>query len=149
PEGIGLSMWRFNIRGGSYEQWVNSNIATDWRREESFQNADGTYDWSKQEGQQWFLEAAKLRGVKYTFGFSLTPPVHMTRNGFAFNCSNSTHMNIIDGKMKDYAEFMATVSEHFQFDYLSPVNEPQWAWGDGESASQEGTQATNAEIAEL
>src|SRR5690606_32029489 len=55
PEGIGLSLWRFNIGAGSFEQGDESNITTDWRREESFQLADGSYDWSKQAGQQWFL----------------------------------------------------------------------------------------------
>src|SRR5690606_34486845 len=74
PKGIGLSLWRFNIGSGSFEQGANSNIADEWRREECFLNADGTYDWNKQAGQQWFLQAAKQRGVKYTLGFSLTPP---------------------------------------------------------------------------
>lgn len=149
PEGIGLTLWRFNIGSGSYEQGDTSNIATDWRREECFQNADGSYDWSKQAGQQWFLEAARARGVPYTLGFSLSPPVHMTLNGKAFNGTTSTNLNIQDGKLDDYAGFMVAVSEHFGFDYLSPVNEPQWQWGKNGTSSQAGTQATNVEIAQL
>src|SRR5690606_39927671 len=74
PEGIGLSLWRFNIGAGSFEQGVASGIRTDWRREECFLNADGSYDWKKQQGQQWFLNAARERGVKYTLGFSIAPP---------------------------------------------------------------------------
>lgn len=149
PVGIGLSMWRFNIGAGSFEQGEQSNITTDWRREECFQSADGSYDWSRQSGQQWFLEAAKERGVLYTLGFSLSAPVHMTKNGKAFNGTADTKLNILDGKLDEYADFMVDVSQHFQFDYLSPVNEPQWAWGSNNSASQEGTQATNTEIAAL
>lgn len=150
PKGIGLSLWRFNIGGGSYEQGTNSNIADEWRREECFLNADGTsYDWTKQAGQQWFLQAAKQRGVKYVLGFSLTPPVYMTQNGKAYNGSGTTAMNIQVGKMDAYADFLSQVTKHFQFDYLSPVNEPQWAWGQATSAGQEGTQATNTEIATL
>lgn len=150
PKGIGLSLWRFNIGGGSYEQGTNSNIADEWRREECFLNADGSsYDWTKQAGQQWFLQAAKQRGVKYVLGFSLTPPVYMTQNGKAYNGSGTTAMNIQVGKMDAYADFLAQVTNHFQFDYLSPVNEPQWAWGQATSAGQEGTQATNTEIATL
>ncbi len=149
PKGIGLSLWRFNIGAGSREQGVASNITDEWRREECFLDAGGTYDWSKQQGAQWFLQAAKRRGVKYTLGFSLSAPVQYTLNGKAFNGSGGTMMNIQAGKMPDYADFLATVTKHFGFDYLSPVNEPQWAWGNGNTANQEGTQATNDQIAEL
>ena len=60
-------------------------------------------------------------------------------------------MNIKPEYMDDYARFMADVLEHFAgeglaFDYLSPVNEPQWEWCDG---GQEGTPALNEEIYEL
>lgn len=149
PKGIGLSLWRFNIGGGSFEQGAASNIADEWRREESFLDENGTYDWSKQQGQQWFLEAAKQRGVKYTLGFSLTPPVFMTQNGKAYNSSGGTKLNIKEGKLDAYADFMAEVTKHFQFDFLSPVNEPQWSWGKAEGAGQEGTQAENSEISSL
>lgn len=146
PRGIGLSLWRFNIGGGSYEQGDLSNIPDEWRREESFMDESGSYDWSKQEGQQWFLEAAKQRGVKYTLGFSLTPPVFMTKNGKAYNGPSGTKMNIQPGKLEAYADFLAQVTKHFKFDFLSPVNEPQWAWGKENSSSQEGTQVENPEI---
>ncbi len=149
PKGIGLSLWRFNIGAGSFEQGTASNITDEWRREECFLNADNSYNWSKQQGQQWFLQAAKQRGVQYTLGFSLSAPVFMTKNGKAFNGSAGTTMNIIDGKMDAYADFLATVTKHFNLDYLSPVNEPQWKWGNGDQANQEGTQATNEEVAAL
>ncbi|MBO9594444.1 MAG: hypothetical protein J7599_16190 [Niabella sp.] len=149
PAGIGLSLWRFNIGSGSFEQGAASNIKDEWRREECFLNADGTYDWSKQKGQQWFLEAAKKRGVAYTLGFSLTPPVFMTQNGKAYNASGGTQMNIKDGMMDDYAGFLAKVTEHLKFNFLSPVNEPQWKWGKADGAGQEGTQALNTETAAL
>ena len=149
PKGIGLSLWRFNIGSGSYEQGAASNISDEWRREECFLNADGSYDWNKQAGQQWFLQAAKQRGVTYTLGFSNTPPVYMAKNGKAYNSYGGTAMNLLDGKLEAYADFMAQVTKHFQFDYLSPVNEPQWTWGQATGASQEGTPATNAEVAAL
>lgn len=149
PKGIGLSLWRFNIGSGSFEQGTSSNIADEWRREECFLNEQGSYDWNKQQGQQWFLRAAKARGVKNTVGFSLTPPVFMAKNGKAYNSSEKPYLNILPGKTGDYADFLVNVTRHFGFDYLSPVNEPQWQWGKASGASQEGTQATNAEIAGL
>lgn len=149
PKGIGLSLWRMNIGAGSFEQGDTSQIGTDWRREECFLNADGTYNWDKEAGGRWFLQAARQRGVKYSLGFALSPPVWMTKNVRAFNSSGTTSFNIADGRMGDYADFLAQVAAHLQFDYISPVNEPQWTWGAASGASQEGSQAQNSEIADM
>lgn len=149
PKGIGLSMWRFNIGAGSFEQGAESNITDEWRREECFLNADGSYNWKKQAGQQWFLNEARKRGVKYTLGFSISPPVYYTLNGKAYNGPSGTQMNIRKDAFGAYAEFLSRVTKHFKFNYLSPVNEPQWEWGKTNSSNQEGTQAQNSEIAEL
>lgn len=149
PKGIGLSLWRFYIGAGSTEQGDDSGIGNIWRRAECFQNPDGTYDWTKQAGQRWFLNAARRRGVEKLLAFTIAAPVHMSVNGKAFNSTNQYSMNIQPDKMDDYAKFLVDVVEHFdreenvRFDYLSPVNEPQWLW---EKATQEGTPATNDDI---
>lgn len=142
PKGIGLSLWRFNIGSGSAEQGDSSTITASWRRAECFMDAAGNYNWTKQAGQRWFLEAARKRGVEKTLGFSISAPVFMSENGYARATHKDKFMNIQPDKFQDYARFMATVCKHFGFDYLSPVNEPQWEWN---GTSQEGTQATNAE----
>lgn len=147
PKGIGLSLWRVNIGAGSYEQGTASGIPDDWRREECFLNADGSYNWAKQLGAQWFIGAAKARGVPYVHGFSVSAPVYFTKDGMAHGGGGSS-FNIQPGKMVDYANFLASVSSHFKFDYISPFNEPQWNWG-GSNASQEGSAATNTEMATL
>src|SRR5690606_11720340 len=59
PKGIGLSLWRFNIGAGSWEQGAASGIPDEWRREECFLDAAGVYDFNRQQGQQWFLQAAR------------------------------------------------------------------------------------------
>jgi len=151
PKGIGLSLWRFNIGAGSSEQGDSSGIADDYRREECFQNPDGTYNWNKQQGQQWFMNAAKQRGVKYLLGFAVSPPVYMTTNGKAYG-TGSAQFNLNSSKFQNYADFLVQVCKHFQgtstpLDYLSPVNEPQWNWG--ASNNQEGTAASNTDIAGL
>jgi hypothetical protein len=149
PKGIGLSLWRFYIGSGSTEQGAQSGIRDVWRRAECFQNSKGAYDWNKQEGQRWFLQAAKKRGVERFLAFTISAPVHMTLNGKAFNGSGKYDLNILPEKMPAYAAFLTDVVEHFEkregirFDYLSPVNEPQWLW---EKPTQEGTPATNADI---
>ena len=75
PKGIGLSLWRFNIGAGSATQ---DNISDEWRRTESFLVSKGNYDWSKQAGQRWFLNAAKERGVSKFLGFTNSPPIQFT-----------------------------------------------------------------------
>ena len=147
PKGIGLSLWRVNIGAGSFEQSAASEIPDEWRREECFLKADGTYEWNKQAGGQWFLDEAKQRGVKYTLGFAVSAPVYMTIDGKAHGAGRSS-FNLQSGKMAAYADFLAEVCDHFKFDYISPFNEPQWNWGNG-NPSQEGSAATNTEIADL
>lgn len=158
PLGIGLSMWRMNIGAGSFEQGGESKIISPWRREECFQNAAGEFNWDKQSGNQWFAKAAKLRGVEKMLAFTLSPPVHMTKNGLAFGSSGADlgKINISQQKYAEYAEFVATVLNRLSlkginFDYFSPLNEPQWDWVAGASgeAGQEGTSATNAEAFSL
>ncbi len=148
PKGIGLSLWRFSIGAGSAEQGDSSGITHTWRRAESFQAADGSYDWSKQQGQQWFLRKAKEYGVDYSLAFTISAPVHMTLNGKAFAEKGRKQFNVAPGKLDDYASFLVDVCDHFEaeglpFDYLSPYNEPQWEWN---GPSQEGTPATNEEL---
>ncbi len=158
PKGIGLSMWRINIGAGSFEQGEGSNIKSPWRREESFQLPDGSYDWSKQAGNQWFARAAKARGVDNFLLFSISAPVHMTKNGYAFapGGADKGKLNLQPGKMDAFAGFLADVTKHYTdagipVDYISPLNEPQWDWtaGNDGKATQEGTPATNDEAFEL
>jgi O-glycosyl hydrolase len=148
PKGIGLSIWRFNIGAGTAEQGDTSDIRNPWRRAECFRNSDGSYDWSRQEGQQWFLRAAHQRGVESFLAFPNSPPVNLTRNGKGYAPKGLPYLNIKPGKLDIYATFLVDVLEHFQkegfgFDYLSPFNEPQWAW---DEAGQEGTPALNTEL---
>ncbi|MDJ1472338.1 glycoside hydrolase [Cytophagaceae bacterium DM2B3-1] len=144
PKGIGLSCWRFNIGAGSATQ---NNISDEWRQTEGFLKADMSYDWSKQSGQRWFMQAAKQRGVEQFIGFTNSPPIQLTKNGKAFS-SNGEQANIAPEKYLAFAKFLADVSRQFSsdglpFTYLSPFNEPQWDWtGNG----QEGTPYTNTEI---
>lgn len=148
PKGIGLSIWRFYISAGTTEQGDSSHINNVWRRGECFLNEDGTYDWNKQQGQQWFLSAARQRGVEKFLAFPNSPPVYLSNNGLGYASKGDKHFNVKPGKIKDYATFLVDVMEHFNssghgFDYLSPINEPQWDW---DSPGQEGTPALNEEI---
>jgi O-glycosyl hydrolase len=152
PKGIGLSAWRFNIGGGTAEQGDSSGIKDFRKRVECFQDTSGAYDWNKQAGYIWFTQKAKEYGVENLIAFSNTPPVQFTRNGRGFKTEKDFTSNLRSDKYSAYAGFLADVLAHFDtaglhFNYVSPVNEPQWAWSDkpGE-ASQEGSPWQNSEI---
>ncbi|RTE54303.1 xylanase [Arenibacter aquaticus] len=148
PKGIGLSAWRFNIGAGSTSQGEESGIKDPWRRAEGFLQNDGSYDWQKQAGQQWFLQAAKKQGVNQFIAFVNSPPIQLTTNHKAHS-TDGLAANLSKDNYVDYAKFLATVLKHFkdslaiQFKYISPFNEPQWEWKGG----QEGSPWNNDELA--
>lgn len=150
PRGIGLSCWRFNFGAGSKEQGQESGIRDEWRRAESFLESNGSYDAKKQEGQQWFLKAAKARGVKLFLGFYNSPPIQFTKNGKSF--SSDGKCNIDSGGYGNFSSYvtrslkLVEKNTGIHFNYISPVNEPQWDWKDG---GQEGNPYTNQQIAAL
>ena len=94
PKGIGLSLWRFNVGAGSTEQGEASQIGSSWMRTECFMNADGIYDWNKQQGQRNFLKLAKERGVTKFLAFLNSPPVYYTQNGLATNTGRGGTANL-------------------------------------------------------
>lgn len=150
PKGIGLSLWRFNLGAGSAEQGAASGIGDEWRRAESFLKTNGTYDWNSQQGQVWFANAAKQRGVQNLLVFPNSPPVSLTRNGKAYT-SNAQASNLDSSKFSAYADYLVNVTEGLNnlgldVDYISPMNEPQWDWADG---GQEGTPFFNNEITQI
>lgn len=138
PVGIGLSLWRYNIGAGSADQ---ENIKDVWRR---------TYNWKDQSGQLWFLQAAKERNVKQFLAFLNSPPVNLTVNGKAF--ADKGNCNISPDKYDALSDYIADVitgihkTTGILFDYISPVNEPQWDWSDG---GQEGCPYNNEQISGL
>ncbi|MBT9188800.1 glycoside hydrolase family 30 protein [Zobellia russellii] len=148
PKGIGLSAWRFNIGAGSAAQVDDSGIKDPWRRTEGFLQGQGVYDWKKQAGQQWFLKAAKERGVEQFIAFVNSPPIQLTKNGKGHS-DDGLSANLASENYGTYANFLVNVYHHFKdsvgvdFDYISPFNEPQWEWKGG----QEGSPWNNNELA--
>ncbi len=144
-DGIGLSAWRFNIGGG-----ICADIRSSWRTAESFETAEGQYDWSRQAGERWFLAAAKARGVRQFIAFVNSPPARMTKNGKTYCTPEVGPTNLKDGYEGQYARYLADILKHFRedpdpaqridFGWISPVNEPQWEWN---GPGQEGNRVPN------
>ena len=150
PEGIGLSCWRVNVGAGSASQGADSNIEDETHRTECFLNEDGTYDWTRCDGQQWFMQQAKEYGVEHFVLFSNSPPIYYTKSGKANTNGQTMTCNLKTSFFDDFAEFLATTAQHFadegyNITYISPVNEPQYDWKDG----QEGAPWDNSDITKL
>lgn len=150
PVGIGLSMWRTNIGGGSADQGDASDISDKSRRAECYLQEDGTYDWTQASGQRYFLDKATEKGCESIVLFSVSPPVWYTMNGKSYSHEGKS-ANLQVNRYKDFATFLAKVTKHYEslgypVKYISPLNEPQYAW---ETSKQEGSGWTNAQIASV
>ena len=140
PEGIGLSMWRINLGAGSAEQAGGSGIDDVTRRGYCYLDAKGTYDWTKSAGQQYFMQQAKKYGVDHFLLFSNSAPVQFTKNGKAFANAGEKGCNLNDNRYGDFATFLTTTTKHFidegyNITLISPVNEPQYDWTNGQEGS--------------
>ncbi|MDE6490061.1 MAG: xylanase, partial [Muribaculaceae bacterium] len=153
PEGIGLSMWRFNIGAGS-EYQGDSSLINQGTRTECMLMPDGSFDPMRQAGQRNFLTMARRHGVEHFLGFFNSPPVNYTINGLATNTGRDGTFNLRPEHYGDFARFMADVVESLQktdsvtLDYICPVNEPDGSWN-WLGPKQEGTPATNREVARI
>ncbi len=150
PLGIGLSMWRVNLGAGSAEQGSSSGIDDQTRRGYCYLSADGSYDWTKSAGQQYFMQKAKDYGVDHFLLFSNSAPVQFTKNGKACADNGVSGSNLKDDCYGKFADFLATTASHFidegyNITLIDPVNEPQYSWTSG----QEGSPWTNECIAKL
>ena len=133
--GIGLTGYRYNLGAGS----ADSGLGNYWdpnRRAQSFEVAPGEYDFSKDEGAQWFLkEVVRLGADEITLFFN-SPLERLTISGTA-QVTKGMNKNIEPENYAEWAKYACDVTEYFlsqgiPVKFLSPINEPQWAWDDGQ-----------------
>lgn len=151
PKGMALTNWRVNVGAGSYENREAKEVNNSWNRTECFLLPDGTYDFSKQAGQQWFMKAAKERGVNNFLFFTNSAPYFMTRSGATVS-TDRNYINLQEEKFDDFARFLVNCTKHFRglgydVNYISPINEPNVEWHT--NAFQEGSFATKSDIYRL
>ena len=151
PKGAGLSMWRVNLGGGSAQQGGASNINDEWRRAESFLMPNGQWDNSALKGNTWFLEQAGIYGVDHITAFVNSPPVSLTKNGFAYS-SGGKSANISSENYNAFADYLIQSlkileeNSGVKINAISPFNETQWDWS---QPSQEGSPWTNQEMSDF
>lgn len=145
-EGIGLTSYRYNLGAGS----ADSKKGTFWdkhRRAQSFETAPEEYDFTKDENAVWFLHKAVELGVEEVVLFCNSPLERLTDNGLAHMTEGGSKTNIQPENYPAFATYCMDVAEHFieegvPVKYISPINEPQWDWYNG----QEGCHYTPGQV---
>lgn len=130
--GLGLNVVRYNIGGG---EAPGLHYLQPRAQVPGFEPAQGTYDWTQDANQRWFLQAAMARGADQQEAFSNSPPYWMTNSGSVTGSSNGTSDNLKPAFQGAFADYLATVVQHFQtawgvtFRSVEPLNEPvAWWW---------------------
>lgn len=131
PLWIGLLVFRLNIGGGAAVQADSSGISNLIKRVECFLAADGPFDRKKQSGYVWFMKKSVAYGVKHLIAFSNTPLVQFSKNELGFRPEKNFEAKLKEDKYGAYVDFLTNVLKHIDkkslhFNYISPVNEPQW-----------------------
>ena len=140
--GIGLSGWYFHLGAGADPTIAAKSYPWRLRTQESFEVSPGVYDWSRNDATRNLLTDARSRGVEKTMMVVYSPPLSLTKNGRPYPSSSGD--NLAAGQEQQFATYLADVLEHFknhpdptqrfEFDYISPVNEPEYDWSGGNQA---------------
>lgn len=142
-DGLGWTIARYNIGGGNAEGTPpylrpGAAVAGFWRQPVGITGRDWwradderLWDWSRDAGQRWWLDAIKARVDHPIFeAFSNSPPWFMTVSGRVSGATKATDENLRAGFERPFAAYLARVVEELQrrhgivFRTLSPVNEP-------------------------
>jgi hypothetical protein len=147
------------------ESFLKGSTGTEIVNAAAAANPADRYDWTKQAGQQYFFKRAKDMGTEILIAFSNSPVVPWTINGYSNNSAANANTPNSSGRytaqgnfanlkadaFDDFAGYLADVAEHFTqegypFDFIAPVNEPQWEWNEDK---QEGSPWPNSEITKI
>ena len=147
-EGLGLNIYRYNIGAGSADNFKDT-ISDPWRQTESFYVYDyetetGYYDFSRDAEAQEMLDLCLSYGcIDTVVLFANFPHYSMTLNNKTGGNDNWWVCNLPEENFEAYADYFLTITEYFidkgvPVKYISPINEPNWSWGQGGNPSQEG-----------
>ena len=146
-KGIGLTCYRYNLGAGSVES-KNGTFWDNHRRAQNFETEPGVYDFTKDENAVWFLHKAVELGVEEVVLFCNSPLVRLTENGLPHMTEGGSRTNLAKENYGEFAKYCMDVAEHFieegvPVKFISPINEPQWDWYNG----QEGCHYSPTEVA--
>jgi len=130
-KGLGLNVVRYNIGGGENPAY---NFMQPRARIPGYEPTPGSYDWTQDANQRWFLQAALARGADQIEAFSNSPPYWMTNSGSVTGSVDGTSDNLNAGYYTAFTSYLATVVQHFHdawgvtFRDAEPLNEPIAPW---------------------
>lgn len=130
-KGLGLNVARYNIGGGENPIY---NFMQPRARIPGYEPSSGSYDWTQDANQRWFLQAALARGADQPEAFSNSPPYWMTNSGSVTGSTDGTSDNLNSSYYTAFAGYLATVVQHFhdswgvKFRDVEPLNEPIAPW---------------------
>ena len=144
--GIGLSIYRYNIPAGG-----GAEIRRPERATVRVETAPGEYDLAADRKALDLLRGVRRRGVERFVLFANSPPARLTRNGLTSG-GEAGGSNLRPGAEADFAKYLLDLAQRVRDEYdlphvaVSPVNEPQWKWGE-ERRTQEGCHYAPREVA--
>ena len=158
-EGLGLNVFRYNVGAGERENPNSRLDKKSWRSSESFlvyneETDEYEYDWNQDAAARKILELALSYGcVDTVVLFANSPHYSMTVSGQASGGFTDSQSNLRKDCYDDFVDYFLDITEHFiemgvPVKYISPINEPQWAWG-GSWVGQEGCHYEIPEVVEL
>lgn len=145
-EGLGLSIFRYNIGGGEADN-PDCRIWDTSRRTESFyvfneETGEYEYDFTRDKNARRMLDLAVKYGAEKVILFCNSPHFSMTKSGHASGGLTEYSSNLPKENYQAFVDYVLTiadwfVSQGYPIYAISPINEPQWSWG-GEWVGQEG-----------
>jgi O-glycosyl hydrolase len=144
-QGLALNIARYNIGGGRKPgtpplSRANANIPGMWKMPKGAKGNDwwnpdnpDMWDWSADEGQQWWLSAVKARVPQDRLlieAKAYSPPWFMTVSGDVAGAKEKYQPNLRPGFEAKFAEYLVRSMQGLekihgiQFTSLSPLNEP-------------------------
>ena len=140
-DGIGMTIYRYNLGGGSAESGKGS-YSDEERRAECFETSPGVLDFSKDEAAVYMMKKCVEAGAEEVIFFVNSPPERLTKSGMAHGSGPSVPLpvffnNLPAENIGQFTEYCLDVTEHFLREgipvkYISPVNEPLWVWTGGQ-----------------
>ncbi|HEX3625938.1 MAG TPA: LamG-like jellyroll fold domain-containing protein [Verrucomicrobiae bacterium] len=139
-----LNIARYNIGGG---QNPASNMVRQAYRSimPGFEPTNGIWNWNADTNQRWVLQQARARGVNLVDAFANSPPWWMCVSSNV-DGNAVVHVNNLQVNCEiNFAIYLATVVSNLtildgdQFNYLTPMNEPNGSkWSYTNASLQEG-----------
>lgn len=129
-KGIGLNIYRYNIGAGK------PIITGDrWRSTETLEVSPGVYDLNRDKNAIKAMKEAVKRGATIEL-FANSPPARLTKSGFTSGESTGKS-NLPPENEEEFAKYLVDITElllkeGIPVKYLSPINEPQWDWKNGQ-----------------